>query len=131
MKNNIENIVTFLKEIISKNGETYLEDEPYEVYKELLKSNVCNKETAASLLHLFVCFESKDFRKLKDKEICSKLIQKECNFKKGMADFLAEIMLSLYSKNNKTEWKKNEFGGIKEFLNEDFNYSWHGFSIWI
>ncbi len=130
MRENVTNIANFLKDIIYEKGETYLEDEPYEVYKEIVKANICKKETAASILHLFVCFESKDFNNIEDKEIMSKLIQKKCNFKKGIADVLTEILISLYSIDNKNNWKKNEFIGLKEFFNEEFNFSWHGYSVW-
>ena len=47
-----EDIVKALKEIIDKNGLNYLEDEPFQVYTELIRSGNADLKTAAAFLHL-------------------------------------------------------------------------------
>ena len=42
-----------LKEIADENGLKFLSKEPYEVYKELLRSGVTDRKTAGALLMLF------------------------------------------------------------------------------
>ena len=130
MKNNINDISIFLKTIINKNGINYLQDRPYEVYKEMIKSDLIDKNIAASFLHLFVCIPADYFSILHDVEFNSQKIQKECFFSKEISDYLAQVITTLYSKENKTEWKNNELMGLKEFLSEDFKFSWECNTIW-
>ncbi len=127
---NINEIVSSLKEIIDKNGQKYLGDKPFEVYNELIKEKKVDNEIAASLLHIFLCFTPNDFIIENDVETCSEMIQDECNFDKESADYFAKIMMSLFSKEHKKEWKKNELAGFKSFLTEEFNVEWDGFSVW-
>lgn len=129
MKNNKEEVVNFLKELIYKNGEDYLSREPYEVYKKLVESKVVEKVVAASFTHLLLCVNIKDLIN-NEKEDISKIIQKECFFNKKISNYLIDIILSLYSKDNKNELKNNELVGFKSFLSEDFIYEWHGFQVW-
>lgn len=129
MKNNKEEVVKFLKELIYKNGEDYLSREPYEVYKKIIESKVVEKCVAASFIHLLLCVSLKDIVN-NEKEDISKIIQKECFFNKKISDYLSGIILSLYSKDNKNELENNELVGFKSFLSEDFIYKWNGYSIW-
>lgn len=48
----IENVVAGLKDIIDKNGPSYLTEEPYEVFRELIDSGTTDRKTAAGILHL-------------------------------------------------------------------------------
>lgn len=130
MINNVENISVLLKTIIDHNGKNYLQDQPYEVYKEILKSNYVDKNIAAAFLHLFLCTSSNDFDIPLDVEFYSKKIQEECFFKKEIADYLAKVMTLLNSKENTTEWKKNELIGLKEFLSENFLFPWECYAFW-
>lgn len=43
---------------------------------------------------------------------------------------MAEIFISLYSPANKDGWEKKEREGVRQFLNEEFSYTWNGFSVW-
>ena len=52
--NNIENIVSLLKDIIDKDGLSYPADEPYDVYKKLVESGTADRKIAAALLHFLV-----------------------------------------------------------------------------
>ena len=49
----IESIAGKLKEIIDRNGSSYLTDEPYKVYLELLNNSVADRNTAATIHDLF------------------------------------------------------------------------------
>lgn len=130
MQENTKKIAASLKELIDKNGPSYLFDKPYDVYLELTKEEKENQKIAASLLHLFALTKKEDLTKKIGEDDFTKFIQTECSLNKKMADLLREILLSLYSKDNQSEWKKNEQSGYNEFLNEDFIIHWNGFATW-
>ena len=97
MRKNDENIANKLKEIIDKNGLSYLTEEPFAVYKELLDSGDTDKKTADATLHLLVSeLHGRTSAQDVDPVLFSRSIQKECNFNKKMSDRLAAIFLSLY-----------------------------------
>ncbi len=130
MQENAQKIVASLKNLIDKNGPSYLFDKPYDVYLELTKEEKENQKIAAAILHLLVSVTKKELmEKIKDDNL-TKFIQTECSLNKKMADLLREILLTLYSRDNQNEWKKNEQSGYNEFLNEDFIIHWNGFAIW-
>ncbi len=126
----IENIVVELKGLIDRNGPSYLTDEPYKVYLELLHSGAADRKTAASILHLLTSgiMASIDFSY--DAEEVSGTIRRECSLNKRMADRLALIMTSLYSSVHKKEWREKDREGLRWFLKEDFTCSWKGFAVW-
>lgn len=130
MKKDVKKIIIILKEIIDKYGENYLINEPYEVYKYLIKSEIADKNIAASILHLLLCVSLKNVVNEGNINNIAVKIQKECNFNKKISNYLAKIIVSLYSKENINEWKNNELSGFNCFINEEFIYEWHGFSIW-
>lgn len=131
MEKDIQKVVSFLKELIDNNGEDYLKNETFKVYKELIDSKILDKNTSVCILHLLLSVDIKEVvTKEEDKDSISKIIQKECYFNKKIADYLTQIFISLYSNDNKTEWKNNELVGLKEFIDEIFKYEWNGSSTW-
>lgn len=131
MTKSIENIVNRLKEIINKNGPTYLTEEPFAVYRELLDSGDADKKTANATLHFLVSgLPERASAPDVDPGQFSGLIQKECSLNEKMSDRLAAIFLSLYSKKNEKEWEDKKFEGLTQFLKENFKCTWDGFSIW-
>lgn len=127
---NIESIVGKLKEIIDRNGPSYLTDEPYKVYLELLNYGAADRKTAAAILHLMTSgvMAGTDFSC--DAETVSGAIRRECGLNKRMADRLALIMISLYSGTHRKEWSRKNREGLRQFLKEEFICSWEGYAVW-
>ncbi len=131
MKEEIENIIVYLKKMIDKNSSNYLIDNPFVVYTELIKHNNVDRKIAASLLYYLVNTKSiKELTSNKSSESLSDSIQKECSLNKDMADNIALIVVSLFSTLNQKEWKKRKQEGLKQFLDEDFIITWKGFATW-
>lgn len=127
----VKDVVGVLKTIIDRNGPTYLNDEPYQVYKEVLASGMADGKTAAAILHVLVTPEIMDnMDYFCEAELVSELIRRECNLNKRMADRMALILASLYSSNHRKEWKAKEREGMNSFLKEEFICSWNGFAVW-
>ncbi len=131
MTKSVENIENRLKDIVDKKGPSYLTEEPFEVYRELLDSVDADKKTVDAVLHFLVSgLPERAFAPDADPVLFSGLIQEECSFNKKMSDRLATIFLSLYSKKNEKEWEERKFEGLRQFLKENFTCTWNGFSIW-
>ncbi len=127
--NNIENIVSLLKDIIDKDGLSYPADEPYDVYKKLVESGTADRKIAAALLHFLVSGLWEN-AKCGNTELLSETIRKECSLNKRISDRLALILYSLYSDKHKKEWKRKEREGLRQFLAEEFICTWKGFVVW-
>ena len=126
----IESIAEGLKGIIDKNGPSYLEDEPYKVYRELLNSGAADRKTAAAIIHVLVSGIMESIDSSFDAEEISGTIRRECSLNKRMADRLALILTSLYSGAHKKEWIRKDREGLREFLKEEFVFTWKGFAVW-
>ena len=126
----IEGIVKALEEIIDQKGPKYLTDEPYQVYVELISSGVADRKTAAALLHLLASGLLETADPGYDAELLSGSIRRECSLNKRMADRLAIILYTLYSEDNKREWRSRNLKGLAEFLEEEFSYDWKGSAVW-
>ena len=105
-----EEIAGKLKELIDKNGPTYLVDNPFQVYKELIQSKNADKKTAGAILCFLVSNIAVDIEQISDQTELVKAIQKECGFNKNVSDKLAEIMICLYSPLNKQKWAEKGHG---------------------
>ena len=119
-----------LKEIIDKNGLSYMTDEPYQVYKELLESKAADRKTAGAFLHALVNGMQIEAEKDGDIQRLSSMIKRECSFNKAMADRISGIFSTLYSPDNKAGWEKEDKEGLAQFLKEEFSLNWKGFAVW-
>ena len=126
----IESIAASLKEIIDKNGPSYLGDEPYRVYLGMLDSGAVDRKTAAAILHLLASGIMTAIDAYDDAEQISVAIRRECSLNKRMADRLALILAALYSGTHKKEWRGKDREGLRQFLKEDFVFTWKGFAVW-
>ena len=121
---NTGNVINRLKDMIDREGQSYLTEEPYRVYLELKEDFAVDKIISGGILVFLVngmmdyVGPESDFQEL------SRKIQKECSFNKKMADRLAGIFLSLYSEENTEEWESKNQKGLSEFLSEEFCCSW-------
>ena len=130
MAESIESTVDCLKGMIDRNGPSYLADEPYEVFKELVKAGAADRKRAAALLHILVSGTAQNMDAENDAEVLSEKIQKGCGLNRKTADEAAAILHSLYSNDHKKEWEGKELEGLKQFLAEDFTVTWKGFAVW-
>ena len=126
----MESVAEKLKVLIDENGPKYLTEEPYKVYKELLRSGVTDRKTAGALLMLFASGIPDLVKPENDPVFLSKLIQRDCCLNKKMADILADIVLSLHSRENEDEWKNKDMAGMERFRKEKLSVKWHGFATW-
>ena len=126
----IESIVDALKEIIDQNSPKHLTDEPYRVYAELIESGSADRKTAAALLHFLVSGMLDTADLSCEVEQLSGAIRRECSLNKKMADRLAIILNTLYSQDNKREWRCKDLKGLSQFMKEEFLYKWKGFAVW-
>ena len=125
-----ESIVDMLKEIVSQNSPRHLTDDPYSVYTELIESGGADRKTAAALLHFLVSGMLDTADLSCEVEQLSGAIRRECSLNKKMADRLAIILHTLYSQDNKREWRSKNLEGLSQFLKEEFSYEWKGFAVW-
>ena len=119
-----------LKELIDNNGPDFLATNPYVVYKELVKSGSADKKTAGAVMFLLTTDIPNEIGLHRDRMSLTKQIQKSCSFNRKMADFLADIMLRLYSDKNNEEWKNKDLSGFEKFRDENLSFRWEGFSVW-
>ena len=126
----MESVAEKLKELIDENGPKYLTEEPYKVYKELIRTKTTDKKTAGALLMLFVSGIMETVTPDDVLADMSKRIQRECCFNKKMADALTVIVLSLHSHENEEEWNNKNFDGLIRFKKEKLKFKWEGFSTW-
>ena len=128
----MNNIAAKLKEIIDKEGPNVLLDSPYEVYLELLNNGTADRKTAAAILHTFLM----DIPGLladngeHSLEGISKAIQRECFFRKNISDRIAEVYISLYSKENAGSWNSRQLAGLKSFMEQEWEIEWDGNAKW-
>ncbi len=130
MTKSTERIVACLKEMIDKNGPSYLTDEPYEVFQGLVEAGAADRKTAGALLYILASGSVKDTNSDFDEKFLSEEIRKGCGLNKKMADQAANILHALYSSDHKTAWENKELEGWRQFLAEDFTYTWKGFAVW-
>ena len=127
-----ELIIAKLKEIIDEKGtECLSSDSAEEVYRQLCEAGVEKQQTAA-VNHTLLMGLPQFCRQQKalDKETVSEKIQKNCYFRKSYADDLADIYISLYSKENQKAWKQKENTGLKSFLKKEHTIEWNGYEMW-
>ena len=122
--------ITKLKEIVDRESRNYLADEPYKVFTELTESGAADKKTAGAVLLVLLNGIQKRLDEDYSPEELSWIIQKECCLNKEMADEVSIILLSLYTFQNREEWKNMDLQGLEQFKREEFTCTWEGFSVW-
>ncbi|MBP5293195.1 MAG: hypothetical protein J6023_03600 [Clostridia bacterium] len=126
----VDAIVSALKNLIDKNGPSYLSNKPFQAYQDLCGLCPAEQRTAAALLHVLV----NDSVNLPLTQIdlvqLSSTIQKENSLNKKMSDLLAEVLAALYSSDNRRTWKHKNLEGLTQFLKERFTMEWEGFAVW-
>ena len=119
-----------LKEIVNEKSPKYLTNEPYAVYRRLIDCYAADTQMAGAIMYFLVSDLAEEARNVTDHEALSGTIRKQCFFNKKMSDALATIFLTLFSSDNEQAWKDKELEGWKQFLKDEFTFSWKGFSVW-
>lgn len=142
-------VISELKNIIDHNGPDYIHTNPYGVYQSLVDTESCDRKIENAILYVLVSDMTLDLSATDNasvdtgtdsENICidtgpdsaalSKQIQHECSLNKKMSDRLSTIFLSLYSDSNRKEWNDRKCEGLKQFLSDDFTFTWEGFATW-
>lgn len=130
MTDNTGYIVEYIKKLIDRNGPRYFKNEPYEVYRDLLEAGATDRNTAALILHVLASAVVIDADHSYDEDMLSDTVRKECGINKRKADWIAHILSTVYSDDNKKEWERKNQEGLNQFLKEKFICSWNGFAVW-
>jgi len=130
MVESMQKLTIKLKELIDLYGLTYLTEEPYKVYQELLQSGKADRKTAGLVLYALVNDVQNEAKPGGDPVAFSEEIQRRCSLNKKSADYLSAVFLNLYSKENENSWKKKNLEGLSLFLAEEFVCTWEGSAVW-
>lgn len=126
----MEKIAEKLREIITREGQDYLEDYPWDVYKELKEDKLGKKEILAVVLMTLVIGIPSVARKIQDpKKLCAQ-IQKKTGLGKPMADQLSEMYCQLFSAENEEAWADKNEAGLRAFLEKEWEFEWKGYQNW-
>jgi len=129
--NYTEIIADRLKSLIDTNGFQYLEDHAYEIYEQLREEKLLNGIYARVLL---ICLLSADYKNYKRGELkktsLSASIQKNCGLRKDISDQMADVFVKLFGEENYAEWEEKYHSGFKKFCEEEWTFTWEGFSVW-
>jgi hypothetical protein len=127
---NAERAAVELKKIIDCSGPRILSEKPYMVYQEMMQSDDVDRKTASMILYLLINNIHSQIDSGSTPDFISEKIRKKCCLNESAADYMSEIMCSLYTKENEESWKEKEREGLKKFLEEDFACEWNGYSVW-
>lgn len=128
----MNSITDKLKEMIENEGPDVLINTPYEVFEELTDSDTADRKTAAALLHTFLMGTPTfvaDGGEHSQEEV-SRFIQDTCGFRKKISDQMAEVYLSLFTKENTAEWDSRRLSGMKSFMEQEWEIKWDGQAQW-
>ena len=127
-------VVEFLKNYIWNNGFDKLSENPFDVYKDMVKSNK-NKHgiDLRSARFVLITLMSKTHEMAKKgcsfDEITNHIQVEHCVNKKTAKD-LASMYLDLFNDENKRSWNDAEEVGFEEFCKAEWNVEWDGRCDW-
>ena len=129
MVKSMESIAGFLKGLIDKHGPGYLAEEPLRVYGDLTAFGA-DRKICAGLLYVTLLGITAEAKECREPEELSARIRQKCSLNKGASDRLAGILCALYSAENEKSWVGLELAGLREFMEEDFEFDWEGLAVW-
>ena len=130
----MNDVIEFLKDYIWKNGFEKLSEDPYAVYKAMVKSSKGKRGIDPKTARLvLVTLMSKTHEMAKngssDEEIVSHIQNEHCLNKKASKD-IASMYLELFNDENKRSWKEAKEVGFEEFCKSDWTIEWDGRCDW-
>lgn len=130
----MDKVIDIINGIIGKEGQEFIDREPYSVYERMIEEKVDPAIARMVLVTLLSGTPAK--AEALDKDMLSKEIQKDCFLKRAMADQLAEMYKGIYDKGNLAEWDgqksqgKKELAGFAEFCEKAWAFEWDGSKDW-
>lgn len=130
----MNDVIEFLKNYIWKNGFDKLSENPFDVYKVMVKSNKGKQGISSKTARLvLITLMSKTHEKAKKgcsvDELTDYIQLEHCVNKKTAKD-LASMYLNLFSDENKQSWDDAKEAGFEEFCKEDWVVEWDGRYDW-
>ena len=130
----MDRVIDIINGIIGKEGQEFINREPYSVYERMIEEKVDPAIARMVLVTLLSGTPAK--AETLDKDLLSKEIQKDCFLKKSMADQLAEMYKGIFDKENLATWDgkqdrgQKELGGFNDFCEKSWAFEWDGSKDW-
>ncbi|MBQ8947669.1 MAG: hypothetical protein IJ058_12810 [Lachnospiraceae bacterium] len=128
----MNDVVEFLKDYIWKNGFEKLSDDPFTVYKAMVKSSDgdIDFKTARLVLVTLMSKTHEMARKgASTDEIVSHIQSEHCLNKKTAKD-IASMYMGLFNDENKKSWKEAKDAGFEKFCEFEWTIEWDGRCDW-
>ena len=130
----MNDVTEFLKNYIWKNGFDKLSENPFDVYKVMVKSNKGKQGISSKTARLvLITLMSKTHEKAKkgcSADELTNYIQSEHCINRKTAKDLTSMYLELFSDENKQSWDEAKEAGFEEFCQEDWTVEWDGRCDW-
>ena len=132
MKQNDEKafLADYLKKIVEQNGNDYLGENAYGIYRQLLEKKSVSPLSARMLLLALLSEVHQKSLELVMADAISQHIEECCCLNRDMAGFLASIFAEVYSEANQEKWRKKAGTGLKKFCRKEWEFVWEGESKW-
>ncbi len=133
-KRTMNDVIEFLKKYIWKNGFEKLSENPFDVYKAMVKSSKdkpgIDSRTARLVLITLMSKTHEMARKGSSADELTKHIQSEHFVNKNTAKNLTSMYLELFSDENRNSWNAAKEAGFEEFCKEEWTIEWDGRCDW-
>ena len=130
----MNDVIDFLKDYIWKNGFEKLSEDPFAVYKAIVKpgkgkQGIEPKRARLVLVTLMSKTHEMARKGSSADEIVSHIQSEHCLNKKAAKD-IASVYLELFNDENKKSWKKAKELGFEEFCKSEWTIEWDGRCDW-
>lgn len=120
----IKKSAAVLGNLISKEGYDYIYENPFRVYKTLLKEEIDNS-VAAALLYALVSNTARNNKDDIESEVGNTL-----SLNKEMSEVLTAVFSAIYNSDSLSEMKTKEYKGLEEFINGEWELESGGEATW-
>ena len=130
----MNDVIEFLEDYIWKNGFEKLSENPFAVYKDMVKSKKKNRgiepKTARLVLVTLMSKTHELARKGSSEDELVNHIQSEHYLNKKIAKDIASMYLALFSSDNEKSWDAAKEAGFSEFCESEWIVEWDGRCDW-
>lgn len=130
----MDDVIEFLKNYIWQNGFEKLSEDPFTVYKSMVKSGKNKRgidpKVARFVLVTLMSKTHEMARKGNSADEIVSHIQSEHSLNKNTAKKIASIYLELFNDENKKSWKAAKEIGFEEFCEAEWTIEWNGRCDW-
>lgn len=130
----MNDVIEFLKDYIWKNGFEKLSEDPFTVYKAMVKRSKDNhgiEPKSARLVLITLMSKTHEMARkgASVDDIVSHIQDEHCLNKKTSKD-IASMYLELFSDENERSWKEAKEIGFEEFCEDEWTIEWDGRCDW-